>query len=1019
MDAETKAAIIRTLKEADDANALFERMNELQRGKAEGAFDESEEIEHLAAALHRLRHLTERQPLNARRAIFDFLLPLCIRESDEFSTKVTLYSVRELLSSWFNEVPAAWYEAWLEECAGWLAERLRDSSIDPVCWTISEIGYRTTGLVWELENIIGSHPDDPNDSALGTRIGLGDLSTEYERFVGIVHSRAAIKLTSRVAYAMGSLGDVRSLEVLAEISGWVTSEETETVQAILSVVPQIAQKAENQAVRDQAAEILIGLDLRLGASFRDQLLIRGDVLPKCDSARVTAFLCQALAQSRDDKNKTMSRHSIVLARMTDCYLPTQLEIDDIALSEEALTNLKGYLLADDGYDGRAATPLSDLKAKTVTALLRLGRIELKDWFPQILESERRLFTAHDFVNALAILKFEPLPLQIAQFITEEIDLRQDEEAKLILRLSAFRLARSAASEDAFATLLSPGLRYNGSIMLDTVEALADVSLQQARSEAQRGEVTAKLFAHLGPQYSEVVRSSASRAISAVALSGYLEPEDGHPLVDYLLAREPSDDSYIHSQLVQALGCLPVLFAPTGLIDKLSRWGQSLNDWLGWRSIEALLKMRMLEQQTWIRGRLGLELRSGRWLWSAEAAQINWASSFVMLLYGQNRAEYAEAAAATLLDSNWEASERAALALCNICREGGPAEESVIAEALVTRAKKRNRPNSSDLSVFWYLARATPYALGAEDWSEVWLNWTPDAKAALADSFRAVRSHSISDRSALATLGKLLDDSHFGVRRAAARSLSQLSLSLLEGEFARRCTSIERNERIRAAELIPCLADSEENARRVESLQSDPVRNVRDASRDALAERTRRRLASRYYAQISSVADPSDSETLRVVRYVQSLAEVGDDSTLADLGEHLQEAEMASRVRHLKSWLYKELEQEWRKRRDKWPQPLAQIQGTIVTGEGSLRIQGASLEGRYRLWTKARDSRGQHFDWGGEIYISGYQPDDRILTLRGQLVLADGRQGDVYVEQTLHQSSSPEAKITFSGVSEFP
>jgi hypothetical protein len=323
-----------------------------------------------------------------------------------------------------------------------------------------------------------------------------------------------------------------------------------------------------------------------------------------------------------------------------------------------------------------------------------------------------------------------------------------------------------------------------------------------------------------------------------------------------------------------------------------------------------------------------------------------------------------------------------------------------------------------LSVFGYLPVIAPSALATTDWSKLWPNWTASARASLADAFKHLRAQGDIEAAELHLSG-LAADSHFGVRRSAVRSLSIIRPESLSLFGVKLSSSPDIGDRVRAAEMLPYLGTGTATACR-ELLHNDPVKRVREAVQQSQAIRRKAELAETYLERILGLGNPSREETLSVVKYVQALAEVGDDSTLSAVADDLTRNAMPSRVRHLKAWLHKELSQEWEKRRQKWPEPLLQVRGSVSTGTGSLTVQDKTVPARYEIRLAPSEQSTDQFQWDGEVFVSKTQVvDSELMDTDQWLTFEDGSRGRVHISGTHSSTAEPDIKLTVTGQGAFP
>jgi hypothetical protein len=966
--------------------------------------------------ISKLQELCRTQPAYLKEAITKAALPACLRHSSEFNDQYILLLTREAFGKWLQDLPTELFINVVEECHTILVHALSGESFEAANWTLTQIGYRTSRVVGALENYLSSKDEKKRLVALATLISLGGIEEKRSSYLEVAMVGFPETILPAHSAILPDLVDESSITLLRAAYLERPKEFAEKHQELLiAVTAGLAATTSSEAVHDLIADTLFRISGHCEGALEGAILIRGKLLQVINSQRVIQFLTRVISESTNASDKTSGHLRLALLRLADCYLPEHLRGCEEIDSASVVPCLKTVLLSDDHYVGRNSTPLNDLKLHAVEALLRFGRDELIDDTPDVIDGEKRHYTLFEFIETVSIFQFEQLPKKIKEYITEKKNLEKEQDSELILRLSASRLARSTATREAFETLLKPGLQYAGSTMRDTVEALADVSLALARDEVNREYVVTSLLALLRRDVKEPQISGITRAINTIALSGYVADEYLAQLTDYLLNVAGDPDPFDGGQIVNALSGFNPELIPANIRDKLKEWARGQDNWLSWRSIEALINLGLFaENEAWLCPKIGLSRQNNEWRWQDGPAVSKWGSVYVVLLFGKDQDSFAQAVGDVLLDRNWEGSERATMTLAGVYENRRLPENSIIGEALVQRIKQRNRPNSADLAVFRYLPIIAPLTLAKTKWQEMWNNWTSSARAALGDAFGCLTSLA-HQAEITAHLDVLLTDIHFGVRRSAARSLSEVNAEAATTVFSSLASSSDIKKRVRAAEMLPYIESDE-----LPVLLQDEAKQVREASEKGMTARSQMLLAETLLGKVLSVRDPSNKEMLQVAKYAQALTKVGDDSTLSRLAENLSREIMPSRVRLLKSSLHKKLSQEWEKRRRNWPEPLSQVRGSITTGTGILEIGERTVAVRYELWLTSSEQSTDRFNWGGDLYLPISERDDHLMGASLVFVMdRDGARGEVHVGSTHFSSDADELKITVTGSGPFP
>ena len=988
------------------------------------AFSREEQLEETLSALTTLRRQCVSEAVLPRNAIVEYGLPLAVLTLGSEQARFALQSLRELLGEWINELPTDWATSLFEECLSVLVPRLGEAgeeTISPICWAIGDIGYRTPRLIAALEDIISRQPNKAGDVALGTLVGLGDIHRSHNWYLGLTYGRASARFNNSLIYSLSVLGDRSTRDFL--LAEWLPSVSAPVdkakLDAIVSILGRIAKAISDPTLHEVIAETFESLQVRFGSELGNTFMIRGDILPNCDSPSVIRLLLAQLGTAHIDPGQLDGITRLVMVRILGCWRPRQLDGCDAVPSERAFSILKTVLFTTEDYSGRSLTPLNHLKDYIVSGLLRLGRSELPDWYPEILAAQRNPYARHELLEAMAVFRFDDFPREVKNMISEVRDLKGgDGDAELLVRLSASRLVRSSGTLQAFNILLEPGLTYNGAVMRDTVEALADVSVELCEDPQMKEQVIGSLLGRLGRMESDPIESSICRALNALALAQKLDPRCIELLANEIAKPVVEARIFIKSLLVQAIATFPEEAIPRGTIELMKEWSRSREDWLGWRSIEALIRLRLFASlQGMLTEKLGLVRNDAGWQWNESRALCSWASSFLVLLYDFEPDEFAGPVATAVLASNWERSDRTAMALLALYKRKKAPVRPQVATALIEKAKTRNRPNSADTAVISYLPHLCPSEFAAEAWNMSWENWTDDARAALANAFGEL-PHDFRNAQTLRMLSSLSQDTHFGVRRSALRSLAKADQSALTLLCDQALTSSLIEARRWTAECLPWIEDPGKSETYAQMLSNDPVSSIRERAESCLEERAKLSLRRPYLSRLLGADLRTNESLLAVYRYGQALAEIGDDETLANLNRFLEENNLPSRVRYLINRFSTALEKAWRTRKQKWPQPLSSAVGTLQSGSAAVLIGTDEVLLDYNLWRQIQPGIGGESRWGGNALTRSH-PQGNVLGSEAFLIFSDGHRSKIGIFESYSSGDMSKMRIEFHGSGAYP
>lgn len=987
----------------------------------------AQDLELRVSALRNLRRLIGEQASAARDLIIKRLLPLCVKQdaSDDFKTRIALSESRKLAGEWLNDITGTEAETTILESLVFLLGQLDSAQTSrAACWTLSEIGFRTQPVIARLFILAEDADEEISDTALETIAALGVTGNERQRCLGEALARARQRISPALAATLVALPDPQTIFALSD--AWLERNESDVGavrELLLSIFSQVgAVLAQDEAV-DQACRAIARLHAREPSALDRKLRLASNLLTHLDSPLATQLLLDLLSVQTE---ATDYDRWLVMLRLEECCRPRQLAGIKVEVERQhaVIDVLMENVLEPGETTGRERTARGDFKLVAVRTAFLLGRPELEGWLRAALARDRNPYVREEIMEFYAGIRVSPLPDPIPRLITEERQLGNTpaDNIELLLRLAASRVARSAGTQEAFNLLLRPGLTREGSVMLETVEGLVAATLALGKDATQRNLVLSRLFEALAAPVSVAQVSAIYRAISAAAHSGWLAEETWQEQIFSILTAEPPISVGAHdlATLVGAVAALPARSLPTRFFETLAIWGRERDDRLRDRALQALIELgKFSEHEEWIAPKLGLTRRhdNAGWEWSADSpGQIEWAPLLIVELYAQSPRDFTSAFRSVLADERWFPSYDVTGVLLRLVRTETVAIEEPIATALLGRARQRNSSRFADTTVLGQVALLIPKRFALEDWSADWPNWLSEARVALADALGLLPQAEISAdarRHAAGMLVLLAQDGEFSVRRAALRGLDRL----LPEQLASLCIALSSSEctveeRTLAAEALNWLRNPDESRDR---LAADVSKRVRDAARNALAMRERRKWALNYQSQLFSLTEPTNAQILDGWKYGNALTHTGDDETIEALRKHLQSAEIASCVRFRLNTILKETEKHWEAVTKKWPQPILALPGSVETAPGKVQSGNRAFDAVCTLWHISPIDLQTAARWGG--VAEAKEEGAGLVMAFGQkavLTLNDQRVGDIFV-----QGISSEGLASFRGIGRYP
>lgn len=1048
-----------TAVEADQLHRRFitaaeadEILRELSR------FDDENEVGGLPAqtvlelrysALHGLHRILGSDALSAREIILNRLLPMCLKDADteQLERNIVFIECRELAGEWLNALTGPEAPATISAAIAFLITEVDGSTTClPACWTIAEIGYRAPELTERLWQLFRSNNQEESDTALATLAALGLTGDDRSRCLAAAVEAARERMPYTIVGTLAALPDAATIPTLTE--AWLDRPQAEleaVAESLFFLFSRIGARLQMPDAIDKACAAIAQLLARAPAFLGRRVRLAGNALPSLDSPLSTETLVRLLPE---ETTATAYDRWLVMLRLKACCRPRQLAgFEGNAAQDPALIAvLSDFVLEVGEFVGRDSTFEGQVKISALETALLLSSARSLDWLGPALANERNPYLQQEIMEAYAALRISPLPDPIPRWITEEAHLGDQavDNIELMRRLAASRVARSAATSEAFDLLSRPGLIRENAVMQETAEGLIAATLFVGADFSHRPNVLEQLFTAVENPATLPQLSSGCHALAAAARQGWLADRTWADRLLIALTSEPNIPLRAHdrAQLIAAVEALPPTAKPGWLPERLAAWAHEA-DPLGARAIQALLEMNLFSRFTELLApKLGLvQSDDNRWQWHLETpGQVEWAPLGVVLLYAQSPDSFAPALCAVLDDERWFVRHDAVGLLQALVVTDRASLLEPVRDALMARVRRRQSSRFADPPLIRQVAMLAPERFALQRWNELYQNWMEDARVALADALGALPlvmllSSPELHRNVAAQLVQLSRDGQFAVRRSAQRSLGRVHAGTLESFCETLAAGSDAEERIFAAEAsswLPAVAispsretvkvspvdafwspDIEGWSKRFEA---DVSKRVRNQARTATAARQRREWASGYFLRLSVISDPSNSELLATWKVGNALAQTGDDETLRRLRSHLETTSLTPSLRFRLTCVAKEMEKNWEAVTKKWPQPSLSLPGGIETFEARLRSRDREWVVHCTLWHVAGITADAQRRWGG-IAAAGTTAEELNLVAafgdRDALLLTKDSSTRVLV------NSWSEDLISFRGVGDYP
>lgn len=960
-----------------DIDELLEHLSQLETRQDAGEISEKQRYELQYRVFESLRELTQESPNRAKLIIIGQLLPNCIKTNvDEPGFWLSRH--RSCLAEWLDQYPEQARINLREKIIATLLPHFSLANPQAVCWTISQIGYRDDRVVTALWDLVRKSPGKTGDVALATIVSLGVTRNAREELIPALHDRIADHFDSALCQAIIQLAEPTSLDVVHR--NWLISDrytlKTFDLLRILSVYQDVlSAHSESDTLQDSVWRTLESSADQMPQEFIDDIY-RESFVASCNSPAVIPSIFSWARPLYTTGNTLNHRRYMIYRALQACVKPRHLEgWRTLKIDAEIFEQIKSDACQNTDDNGFIATRKGDEKKAAWDILLRAGRLEVLNWFNEAVDKEKGKFTKSEIIHFFACFKVDPLPSTVRKLIVEPFvdKLENNDSRELSHRMAAVRLARSAVSLDSFQSLLDFGYTVDGEVLLESTDALNEVALTLVRGGNR--DIEEQLITAVLDRDSARKSEAAAIALEQVVRFGGSSVSKQVDRIEALLL-DPKRSDYERSALLSVLGQLPDWDIPNELQALMEEWARVPDRWLGSVSLEILAQKGMLqEREDVLSESLGLIRSNGRWDIAHIARSSDWSPYFIGLLYRDNPEPYIPAIISLIKQDDWFPQQIVRWLIATHKTHQPPLPKE-IAQALIERVYQRESSTYSEPEIFEVLAELAPEFLVNGDWEGWWDNWLYVARVGLADSLARVPPSFDSENrnKALALLQQLCLDSHYAVRRSAYRALAHLAPDTLYASCLAWADfpTVELNTR--AVEAYSWLDATtlgvEEDAldQLLEKLRSHQEKAVREKIKPEIAAQRHRDWAGRYLSIVTNITGNSNEEIANAWCYARALAEIGDDSSIKALKEHLQK-ELLPNVRFWIEWLIKDLEKNWQRTVEKWPDPWFPWSGTVARGECTVLTDGGEeIEGiQYSIWRKRASHPSELESWGGAIW----------------------------------------------------
>lgn len=981
-------------------------------------------------ALEAAQQLTTESTADAWDLIQQHLLPFCVdpQEIEDVQSGDLGRSYRETLLSWIDQYQTGDREPLLNKVVDELVARLTLHATTDACWTLAILGFRRPDVVASLQEVANNNDNAVGDAALSCLVSLGLDKDTARSVLTETHVRVTRRYSNSLARVLSAIGDTDTNQIVQE--HWLRPESNVELgyfdRAIALRVPvDVADRFHNQDLfQDEVWSGISNLFETFPKLYESDLYLGSDVVPRIDTPNVVADLLNWIASTNADDDRNRRDRYLLALRLQECTRPRQLTGWSGKRNSPSVDVLRKDAQTDTKQAGQLTTSESTHKKTAWRILLTMGCEDCLRWFEQAVVGESNAFVRGQVMDFLACFRLDPLPQATIQWITEPYNVEKgSDNHDWAYRTAAIRLARSSPSLQSFEALVNFGLTWDGHVLQESVDALADVSYHLV--ETGQTDIVEVLLDTLDLRNQASHRNAAAHAL--VRLASHELLSSTHAAKIALFLGENDRDQFEHSVLVNVLTFLPTDVVDSSVVFQLQEWASRRDDWLGIRSMEYLARHGYLHADiSLFAEKLRLERKEDGWHIRSDVHLNDWEGYILGALYLKAQQEFAPAISSLLTDQSWAVAVQALKVLENAqLEESRTSITDLVSRALSQRILNRQTAYSAETGVFHVAGRLCPDILTTGAWDRVWLNWLPEARLTLADVLgRLQLTDDAMLSNAILMLSELAQDGHFGVRRSAFRALSRIAYDQLKTLcVAWSLESAPRELRLRAAEAIawiPPEQDREEDFSGLHAqLTLDVERKVRDQAEQSMRDRRNRHWLQEYLEILQKVETGTNADILAAWCYGEALVMLGDDDCAWKLRDGLaKQSFLPNHAFWLKS-LERRINENWSKITRKWPDPMSSWQEYVEKGQGYIELEpDHRKEMTYTVWYRPRTTLDEKRSWGGSLLLAS-QSDSWIVTQHFQttsewkFIMEDGRQA------LIAPSSVSGRFVSFSGVESYP
>ncbi|MEX1027685.1 MAG: hypothetical protein WD049_06730 [Candidatus Paceibacterota bacterium] len=932
--------------QARDAESLLEHLDTAVNS---GRFVPREASSLALSVFRQLPSATLDRPDVARDVILKQTLDFCLARPPEGEAEWATQDhqgVRDVLQKWIEQYPEKTQLDIIHGVHGSLLPILDSEDGDRACLILSALGYRETSVVEALFNTAIGVPHF-TVYCVDALVSCGVISDD--RLPPLVEQLVESDKPHRAVFALSRMNAAGN-SALIERCITRLSEQGHYLAYGLSVISiAVARHYDHEELHDWYWGI--------AQKHRNIVLMDGRLAGALDSIKVVPDLIELLLKLTEIEDEGM-RVWRVANRVSECTRPRQLASWKASFSAEARGLIRRVATQDTGSEGDYSSVQGDAKLAAWKFLLSLGCDDIGRLLSDAIPTETSRHVQGELMELAACFAISPLPESIVRLIEEEFDCEPKDVKAFVQREGGIAVARSAASYEAFQSLLNFGYTYGGHVLLKSSDALSEVAVFLCPTDDR---IVPALVKQIAKGQRPTHREAACRALSYLGSTALID----RTYVEQIVANVHDKDlpAYARADLITALHKLTFdrESETTEIVAALANDAEE--ERVFWECCVFLIRQPFWEAFVpLIWKRIGW---NGEETPPSDPDQTNgWRGWLVGELFLKDPARFAQALVNILgvctNDTCYQLSR---------CLTRGTVFPDAVGDAVEDRVVNAMTPYETPSYLFAMLGRIDHGRLVSERVLGARNRWTIEAKAAYLEALATVVSNDTEfTAKRVAVLDAMSGDGAVPVRRAANLALTKSDANAFIDLWRNRANDASLLMRLRAAESVEFLpteivfGGTDHDLRQ---LTEDGFRQVRSATGDAILHADRRYRGQVCLERVTAVRTQSQDELTNAFPYGEALKKLGNNETISALRGNLAGNELPPNahawIRQIIKAIEKSRDDDDREVSRGWDTILEHFDGTLTVGE-------SVYDATFDLWRVPQESFKILGYWGGTAVL---------------------------------------------------